>query len=309
MRVHLRAALVLALVTILAPAIAGATSQPTISDDGHSRGVQGPPGPPGPRGPAGPAGASGAQGPKGDTGSQGLQGLPGTPGQPGTPGAIGPQGPAGPPGANGTSTPPVCDGDINRPYLVLLPGPQGKLVCLPRYVDNGDGTVTDHDTGLMWEQKAGVSDPTAPCHAETTDVHDVDGCYTWSSATTNNDPSGTLYTIFLATLNQVGTNDPNSGCFANHCDWRVPTLFELAGVRDSKDPCDSATCIANPIFGPTAQGFYWSSTTLDSHPTYAWSVAFDTHIPPDLEKAVSSKSVDNTSYSASKRVRAVRSLR
>jgi hypothetical protein len=36
----------------------------------------------------------------------------------------------------------------------------GAFVCktaVPHFVDNGDGTVTDNVTGLMWEQKTGVA--------------------------------------------------------------------------------------------------------------------------------------------------------
>ena len=32
-----------------------------------------------------------------------------------------------------------------------------------RYGDHGDGTVIDYDTGLQWEQKAGVLDVTGSC--------------------------------------------------------------------------------------------------------------------------------------------------
>jgi len=309
MKVYLRTALVLALATILAPAIAGANSQSSGGDDGNSHGVQGPAGPPGPTGPRGPAGptgptgpagpagpqgvagpvgpagatgATGAQGPagaagatgargaKGDTGPQGLQGLPGTPGQPGAPGAIGPQGPAGPPGADGTSIPPKCDGDLNRPYLVLLPGPQGKLVCLPRYVGNGDGTVTDNETGLMWEKKTGAVGIGNP-----TDVHDVNNRYPWTD--TGRDPDGTLYTEFLATLNSNNSDDPNSVCFANHCDWRIPTIVELQTIIDSTaSGCGSGAPCINSAFGPTSTGFYWSSSSsaTNNHIT-AWGANFN----------------------------------
>jgi len=38
-----------------------------------------------------------------------------------------------------------------------------------RFVDNGDGTVTDNMTGLMWEKKDNSSG-----------IHDMDNIYTWS---------------------------------------------------------------------------------------------------------------------------------
>src|SRR6059058_1782366 len=55
-----------------------------------------------------------------------------------------------------------------------------------RFVDNGDGTVTDNQTGLQWEQKVAVSS----C------LHCVNDTYIWSSSGTA--PDGTAFTSFLA---------------------------------------------------------------------------------------------------------------
>ena len=55
----------------------------------------------------------------------------------------------------------LVDGDV-----AVVQG--GQWVCrsaLPHYVDNGDGTVTDNETGLMWEQKLASSD--AACTSAT----------------------------------------------------------------------------------------------------------------------------------------------
>ena len=72
----------------------------------------------------------------------------------------------------------------------------------------GGGTVTDNLTGLQWEQKTNDAS-----------VHDRMNNYTWSASGTAAD--GTVFTTFLDTLNTVG-------CFAGHCDWRLPTRAELA---------------------------------------------------------------------------------
>jgi hypothetical protein len=62
-----------------------------------------------------------------------------------------------------------------------------------RFIDNGDGTVTDVDTGLQWEQKNAsdtVEDPSNP--------HDVDNRYLWSAPSdTSFSRSGTVFTDFL----------------------------------------------------------------------------------------------------------------
>jgi hypothetical protein len=130
---------------------------------------------------------------------------------------------------------------------------------LPRYVVNGDGTLTDNQTGLMWEMK------TSACGGEITCVNDR---YTWSTG--DNNPDGTLYTSFLATLNggdyslsagQDVSHGP-SACFANHCDWRIPTVAELNTIVETSAPgCGSSSPCIDPAFGPTPRNLYWSSSS------------------------------------------------
>jgi Protein of unknown function (DUF1566) len=129
-----------------------------------------------------------------------------------------------------------------------------------RFVDNGDGTVTDVQAGLMWEQKTGDST-----------VHDKDNLYTWSA--TGKTPDGTAFTTFLGTLNHGTSGDGNTigGCFAGQCDWRLPTNAELQTILLAPFSCGTTPCI-DPIFGPTQSFFYWSATTGD--PGLAWFVDF-----------------------------------
>jgi len=142
-----------------------------------------------------------------------------------------------------------------------------------RFVDNGDGTVTDNQTGLQWEQKVAGSS----C------LHCVNDTYIWSSSGTA--PDGTAFTSFLATLNGGATGVGNctsgdgstqTGGFNNHCDWRLPTIAELQTILDtSQGQCGagSGACI-DPTFGPTGASRYWSSTTSASNPSNAWFVSF-----------------------------------
>lgn len=142
-----------------------------------------------------------------------------------------------------------------------------------RYVDNGDGTVSDLNTGLVWEQKS---------PGGTDDVHDVNNLYSWSTSGTA--PDGTAFTDFLGTLNNgVSTHgyatDPITGCFTNHCDWRLPSISELWGIVDRAAPgCldyPYPPCI-DPAFGPVQSwGIYWSATTYDAgDPGIALLVSF-----------------------------------
>ncbi len=117
---------------------------------------------------------------------------------------------------------------------------------VPRsFVDNGDGTVTDNATGLMWEK---LSDDGT--------IHDKDGAYTWEDA----------FAVKVPLL--------NSTAFAGYTDWRVPNVFELFTLvdhgavypkvdavfdTDCIPDCTVLTCSCSVI----ELAGYWSSTSFD----------------------------------------------
>jgi Protein of unknown function (DUF1566) len=134
-----------------------------------------------------------------------------------------------------------------------------------RYRDNGDGTVSDYDTGLQWEKKDIV--------AAGSGVHYVSNSYSWGISTATD---GTAFTFVLSHLNACSSapgffGDPG---FASYCDWRLPTLAELQTILLEPNPCGTSPCI-DPIFGPTAAEGYWTSTTNASTSGQAWVVFFD----------------------------------
>jgi hypothetical protein len=110
----------------------------------------------------------------------------------------------------------------------------------------------------------------------------VNNSYSWSSSGTAAD--GTLFTNFLATLNGGDYTSPSAGqdvsngpsaCFANHCDWRIPTIAELNTIIETSAPgCGSVSACIDPAFGPTQASFYWSSSSLAGSPFGAWGVFF-----------------------------------
>lgn len=150
------------------------------------------------------------------------------------------------------------------------PGSDGDAIhgASRSYTDNGDGTITDNATRLMWEKKD-----------QSGSVHDAFKTYSWGMNTSPYTMNGTVVTDFLATLN-AGTG------FAGHTDWRIPTRFELESILDlansypAVDPvfnsncaasCTSATCSC------TWSECYWSSSTVAEFPpdfSEAWEVDF-----------------------------------
>ena len=147
-----------------------------------------------------------------------------------------------------------------------------KAVIPCRYRDNGDGTVTDYDTGLQWEKKDGADG--AP---DLGNPHDVDNRYSWS-LTANIFRTGTAFTDFLARLDDSESSDgvTEAPCFVGHCDWRLPTIVELRGIVDlTASACGSGIpCIAL-VFGPTIADFYWTATTDAGDPDSAGIVYFN----------------------------------
>ena len=122
------------------------------------------------------------------------------------------------------------------------------------YTDNGDGTITDNNTGLVWEKKS--DDGT---------IHDQDTTYTWANAVT-------VHIAGLSTAN-----------FAGHNDWRLPNIKELQSIvnYDNLPPAVSSefdnNCVAAcPVTtcSCTATGPYWSSTSSAGNPAVVWTVSF-----------------------------------
>lgn len=132
-----------------------------------------------------------------------------------------------------------------------------------RYGANGDGTVTDYDTGLQWEQKEGEVGGLCFLFLDRVS-HCVNSTYTWADAqsfVSGASSDGATVTSFFP-----GAAD----------DWRLPTIAELRTIVDTTVPgCGSGTACIDPIFGPTVAVGYWSATTLATPPGFAWGVSFN----------------------------------
>jgi hypothetical protein len=151
------------------------------------------------------------------------------------------------------------------------------------FKDNGDGTVTDNQTGLMWSQTTGALGASVECApgGSCLDPTNVNNTYTWSASATFL-PDGTLFTDFLATMNCALMESGGKCGPGPYHDWRIPTVAEWQSIMD----CALPNCL-DPIFGPSAvlvvssvpTSLYWSVTEYAGIPHGAWSIVLAGHSP------------------------------
>ena len=108
----------------------------------------------------------------------------------------------------------------------------------PRFTDNGDGTVTDAQTGLMWAK----------------DANQAGGAQTWNAA------------IDFANSLSLG----NAGCGSNYTDWRLPNVKEVQSLIDFGNHTPALPS-GHPFITANAVSVQTSSTSIQ-RPDYNWGV-------------------------------------
>ncbi|MCB1159628.1 MAG: Ig-like domain-containing protein [Leptospiraceae bacterium] len=148
------------------------------------------------------------------------------------------------------------------------------------YVDNGDGTIYDKSTGLIWKkcsQGQTWNNNTNACDGNAGTYYycnemDNDcngGNNTGILGTFLNDGSSTAYN----SCNDLNTNP--TGGFAGKTGWRVPTIEELKTLIDLSGENEDTGAKINGIFFPnTILSGYWSASGLISSDLSAWYVYF-----------------------------------
>ena len=130
---------------------------------------------------------------------------------------------------------------------------KGAASPAPRFTDNGDGTVKDNLTGLIWLKNAN-------CSANLGGVDNTGNGLTWADALTwsNNLASGSCSLSDGSTAGQ----------------WRLPSINELESLIDLSQYYP-ALPTGNPFSSTVQSKFYWSGSTYSGGATYAWFVGMD----------------------------------
>ncbi len=179
-----------------------------------------------------------------------------------------------------------------------------------RFIDNADGTITDNETGLMWEKKVKLFGG-----EDLANLHDADNEYRWSGECSVGgaycQPDAASEAACLAGVEgdntgcaqcgsgvcDVGTPGVtvwqwlvalNGGSFGGHSDWRLATKSEYVTIIDDTDvsppsvnaafdgvSCgDSCADVSDPACSCTRTSPYWSASTTGQDPNFAWLVEF-----------------------------------
>ena len=118
-----------------------------------------------------------------------------------------------------------------------------------RFTPQGDGTVLDTQTNLIWKRCSEGQ--------------------VWNGSTSNCTGSASTYT-WQGALDAAQTLN-NSGGYAGKTDWRLPNIKELSSIVELR--C-YAPAINLSVFPDTNASVVWSSSPNAYDGSYAWSVVF-----------------------------------
>jgi len=133
----------------------------------------------------------------------------------------------------------------------------------PRFTDNGDGTVTDNLTGLMWLKDANCIETNYPEFDG--DGIAEDGRVTWQHSLD-----------FVAEIN-AGTK---SDCGGGYTDWRLPNIKEFLSLIHYGYHTPALPNTVGPgrwtegdPFTNVQSSHYWSASTYAGNTDGAWGIS------------------------------------
>ena len=141
-------------------------------------------------------------------------------------------------------------------------------------VNNGDGSITDLNTGLTWEVKCETS-------CDSSDLHHVDQVLVWSRKADQIDDQDTIWD-WLEAVNFEG--------HASHHDWRISNYRELLSIVNFGRP----TPMVDPLFDDDLEDSqireeikHWTSTIQGDNSTknvyYIWFLSDKTTFTQGFE--------------------------
>jgi len=148
---------------------------------------------------------------------------------------------------------------LSRFFYRFIPAFLALLAAMPvcaAFTDNGDGTVSDTVTGLMWDKCSWGQTSNTDCGGGAASTH------TWTQA--------------------LGVSvSANTASYKGYTDWRLPNISELESlvkVDAATSPTIDTAAFPNTPLAHLWGGF-WSSTTYTLDPTYSLYVAFNEGAP------------------------------
>lgn len=143
---------------------------------------------------------------------------------------------------------------------------KGVTWANPRFVDNGDGTVTDKLTSLVWMKHT-------TCWGN---IRYVDARRKIEEA------------------NRPGSATACGDYAGGRSDWRIPNVRELMSLVDISNAGSLITPSGAPFTALTSSS-YWSSTSRSNNLRYKWTVYFQSYLPIPYSYYDASDSQNNTS--------------
>ena len=139
----------------------------------------------------------------------------------------------------------------------------------PRFTDNGDQSVTDNLTGLIWAKDANLMKTRDPL---------LYGQTTYDGAGIPTTIPGNTWQQALDYVKKLNTE-----IYLGHNDWRLPNINELASIKNIGQS-NQATWLNGQEFANVQFNAYWSTTNYTYDTSGDWVVSMNTGVTDGINK-------------------------